>query len=117
MVCRSANFLKTAAFLVDPIPRRPGKRNLSLEVWGDHPGVVGLGVVAFGVVEPLSPAALLFLLDFFSLVPGVIGLFSLPFVPFLTGAGNPSVFSCGVGTALFAGVATLEDWLKGFDTS
>lgn len=113
----SANSLKTAAYLVDPIPRRPRKRNLKSEVCGIQPGVVGLGVVAFGVVEPLSPAALLFLLDFFSLVPGVVGLFSLPFVPFLTGAGKPSVFNCGVGTALFAGVATPEDWLKGFDAS
>ena len=73
--------------------------------------------MVFGVVDPLSPAALLFLLDFFSLVPGVVGLFSLPFVPFLTGAGKSSVFNCGVGIALFAGVATSEDWLEGFDTS
>ena len=73
--------------------------------------------MAFGVVAPLSPAALLFLLDFLSLVPGVIGLFSLPFVAFLIGAGKSSVFSCGVGTALFAGDATSRDWLEGFDTS
>ena len=82
-----------------------------------HPGVVGLGVVAFGVVTPLSPAALLFLLDFFSLVPGVVGLFSLPFGAFLTGGGKSSVFSCGVGTALLAGVATSVDWLEGFEAS
>lgn len=73
--------------------------------------------MAFGVVAPLSPAALLFRLDFFSLVPGVVGLFSLLFVDFLSGAGKSSVFSCGVGAALFAGVATSSDWLEGFDTS
>ena len=117
MACQSTTSPKTTACFIDPIPRRPRIQLLTSEVCWDQPGVVGLGVVAFGVVEPLSPAALLFLLDFFSLVPGVVGLFSLPFVPFLTGAGKSSVFSCGVGTALFAGVATPEDWLKGFDTS
>lgn len=74
-------------------------------------------MVAFGVAPALSPAALLFLLDFFSLVLGVVGLFSLPFVAFLAGAGKSSVLSCGVGTALFAGVGTPADWLEGFDAS
>ena len=96
---------------------RPRRRSSTFEVYQDHPGIAGLGVVAFGVVTPLSLAALLFLLDFFSLVPGVVGLLSPPFVAFLTGAGKSSVFSCGVGTALFAGVATSADWLEGFETS
>ena len=90
---------------------------LHSEIFQYHLGVVGLGVVAFGVVAPLSPAALLFLLDFFSLVLGVVGLFSLPFVTFLTGPGRSSVFSSGVGTALFAGVGTSEAWLESFETS
>ena len=97
--------------------RRPSRRIPKFENFKDHPGVVGLGVVAFGVVAALSPAALLFRLAFLSLVPGVIGLFSLPFVAFLAGAGKSSVFSCGVGTALFAGVATSVDWRDGFNAS
>lgn len=80
-------------FAENPIPMRHRRRTLDYKLCDDQPGVDGLGVVAFGVVDPLSPAALLFLLDFFSLVPGVIGLFSLPFVPFLIGAGKSSVFS------------------------
>ena len=90
---------------------------LNSEVCASHPGVGGFGVVAFGVAPALSPAALLFLLDFFSLVLGVVGLFSLPFVAFLGGAGKSSVLSCGVGTALFTGVGTLTDWLDVFDAS
>lgn len=88
------NSWKTAVLFAKYLmPRRPRKRALDSKICDNYPGVVGLGVVAFGVVDPLSPAALLFLLDFFSLVPGVVGLFSPPFVPFLTGAGKSSVFS------------------------
>ena len=99
------------------------KRNISKilglnsEVCVHHPSVGGFGVVAFGVAPALSPAALLFLLDFFSLVLGVVGLFSLPFVAFLAGAGKSSVLSCGLGTALFAGVGTPAGWLEGFEAS
>lgn len=65
----------------------------------------------------MAPAALLFLLSFFSFLSlvfvvaeaGVTGHFSAPFVDFLTGAGKSSVFSCGVGTSFGggAGVPTL----------
>ena len=105
------------SFTQDSLSVYPTSQDLICESCYDHPGVVGLGVVALGVVAPLSPAALLFLLDFFSLVPGVVGLFSLPLVAFLTGPGKSSVFSCGVGTALFAGVAVSVDWLEDFETS
>lgn len=77
-------------------------------------GVPVLGVVAVGVVVVPAPAALLFLrsfFSFFSFVTGVVGLFSPPFVDFLTGAGRSSVFnSCGVGASTsFTGGGTVSD--------
>ena len=83
-----------------------------------HFGVVAFGVIAFGVVVSPAPAALLFLLSFFSLLSlgiDVVGLFSPPFVNFLAGAGRSSVLSCGVrpslaGVGALEGVATVRDW-------
>jgi len=54
------------------------------------------------VAVPVAPTALLFLLPFLSFVavPGVIGLFSPPLLPFLLSFGNPVVCICFGGCAL-----------------
>lgn len=72
-------------------------------------GVVGFGVETFDVNVSPTPAALLFLLDFFSFIPpGEVGLFSPPLLGFFTGAGRSTVLSCGVGT-VFAGVGAFTE--------
>ena len=60
------------------------------DLWLNHFGVVAL------------TAGLLFRLAFFSLVPGVVGLFSVPMLGFRLASGT-SVLICGVGGLIAAG--------------